>query len=41
MAGEFHKYPEQYQVNLKALKDTGDEYLSGAELLKEAYERIG
>lgn len=39
MAKEFHNYPGQYQVNLKSLLDANNEYLTGAELLKEEYER--
>ena len=41
MAREFHKYPTQYMVNLKALEDMNDEYLTGASLLKEEYDKIG
>lgn len=40
MAKEFHKYPQQYQSNLKALQEINDEYLSGASILKEEYEKI-
>lgn len=39
MAKEFHNYPGQYQVNLKSLLDANNEYLTGAELLKEEYEK--
>lgn len=39
MAKEFHNYPGQYQVNLKSLLDAYNEYLTGAELLKEEYEK--
>lgn len=40
MAKEFHCYPDQYQTNLKALMAAGDEYLTGALLLKEEYDKI-
>lgn len=40
MAKEFHSYPEQYQVNLKALIDANDEDLTGAMLLKNEYEKL-
>ncbi len=39
MAKEFHNYPGQCQVNLKSLLDANNEYLTGAELLKEEYEK--
>lgn len=39
MAKEFHNYPGQYHVNLKSLLDANNEYLTGAELLKEEYEK--
>ena len=39
MAKEFHNYPGQYQVDLKSLLDANNEYLTGAELLKEEYEK--
>ncbi len=37
MAREFHKFPEQYKVNLDFLK-SADEFYSGAELLKSIYD---
>lgn len=40
MAKEFHKFPEQYEVNLKALKKADDEILTGAELLEMVYNSI-
>lgn len=40
MAIEFRKYPEQYQVNLRALQEEEDELLSGADMLKAEYERL-
>lgn len=39
MAKEFRNYPSQYAVNLKALEDANDDYLTGASLLKEEYDR--
>lgn len=39
MAKEFHDYPQQYQVNLSALQQAGDECLSGAAMLEEEYEK--
>lgn len=39
IAKEFHNYSGQYHVNLKSLLDANNEYLTGAELLKEEYER--
>ena len=39
MAEEFLKYPEQYDVNLKALEDLNNDELSGVKFLKEAYEK--
>lgn len=40
MAREFHSYPTQYVVNLKALENMNDEYLTGVSLLKEEYDKI-
>ena len=37
MAKEFHSFPEQYRINLKALKSYNNEYLTGATLLEQAY----
>lgn len=39
MAKEFAKFPEQYEVNIDALKNCNDEYLTGAGLLEAAYKR--
>ena len=36
MAREFSKFPEQYEVNIRALENAGDEYMTGVTLLKEA-----
>lgn len=36
MAQDFHRYPQQYEVNLRSLEDDKDEELSGAMLLKQA-----
>lgn len=35
MAQEFHKYPQQYNVNLEALETANDDFISGASLLKK------
>lgn len=40
MAKEFKNYPEQYQVNVKALEEADDEYLTGVALLKEEYNKL-
>lgn len=39
MAEEFHRYQQQYQVNLDFLESQNDDFLSGASLLKTAYEK--
>ena len=38
MAKEFHKYSEQYKVNMEALKSFGDEFITGYCLLEQAYK---
>lgn len=40
MAKEFHKYPEQYKVNMDALKAADDEFMTGYSLLKKAFNNI-
>ena len=40
MAKEFLEYPEQYQVNLKALKDANNPTLSGVGFLEEEMEKL-
>jgi hypothetical protein len=40
MAKEFLDYSEQYQVNLKALKDSNNSALSGVEFLEEEMEKL-
>jgi hypothetical protein len=40
MARDFHRFPEQYRVNIKALEAANNETLSGAKLLKDMYESI-
>lgn len=40
MAKEFRNYPIQYAVNIKALEDANDEYLTGVSMLKEEYDKI-
>jgi hypothetical protein len=37
MVAEFKKYPQQYEVNLKLLKEADDEFLTGASLLEKMY----
>ena len=39
IAAEFTKFPQQYSVNLKALKDCNDDIMTGASLLEAAYNR--
>lgn len=39
MAREFKNYPQQYEVNMKALIEANDDYLTGASLLKIEYEK--
>lgn len=40
MAREFVRFPEQYQVNMKALKDANNSFLTGVELLEDEYNKI-
>lgn len=40
MAEEFAKFPEQYEVNRKALRKANNPYLSGVELLEKAVNEI-
>lgn len=40
MAEEFVKFPEQYAVNIKSLKDIDDEFITGVRFLEEEYSRI-
>jgi hypothetical protein len=39
MAKEFHKYPEQYKVNMDALETANDEFMTGYSLLKKAFKK--
>lgn len=39
MAKEFRNYQQQYEVNMKALVDADDDYLTGASFLKNEYEK--
>ena len=39
MAWEFTKFPDQYDVNIRALKALNNEALTGASLLEKAYEK--
>lgn len=40
MAQEFHIFPEQYEVNVKALKSTKHPQRTGVELLEKAFDEI-
>lgn len=40
MAKDFMKYPQQYQVNIAALEKENDEFLTGCEMLKQAYKLV-
>lgn len=40
MAKEFKNYTYQYEVNIRALESTNDEYLTGVSLLKEEFENL-
>ena len=40
MAREFHNYPKQYAVNLRVLEEANDEFLTGASMLKEEYDKL-
>lgn len=40
MANEFIRFPQQYEVNMKALIAMNDEFLSGAKLLQDEIYRI-
>lgn len=40
MAREFCHFPEQYDVNVKALEEENDEILTGVSILKEEYIKV-
>ena len=40
MALKFLQFPEQYAVNMAALKKFGDEFLTGAAQLEKMYEEL-
>lgn len=40
MAQEFKQFPEQYEVNLKYLKDANNEFHTGAALLEKLYNSL-
>ena len=40
MAREFARFPRQYQVNLKALKEANNPFLTGVELLEAEYKLV-
>lgn len=39
MAKDFKKFPQQYEVNLRALQDMDDDFLSGVTLLLDEYSK--
>lgn len=40
MAEDFKRFPQQYEVNMKALKEMRNEFLSGAEILEAKMKEI-
>lgn len=40
MAKDFKQFPQQYEVNMNALKGMNNEFLSGAELLEEEMKKL-
>ena len=40
MAKDFHRFPEQYRVNLNALKSFNNDFLTGASLLEAVYNKL-
>lgn len=40
MAKEFKKFPEQYDANVKYLKEQNNPYLTGVEYLEEEYLKL-
>ncbi len=40
MAREFHHSPKQYNINLNALENENNEFLTGASILREEYNKI-
>lgn len=40
MAREFRRFPNQYEVNIKALHDADDSFMSGVELLEGEYNKL-
>lgn len=40
MAREFRRFPHQYEVNIKALRDANDSFMSGVELLEREYYKL-
>lgn len=40
MAEEFHKFPQQYKINIDNLKKINNEFLSGCSLLEDEYNKI-
>ena len=37
---EFHDFPEQYEINLKSLKEMNNNTLSGVEYLEYEYNKL-
>ena len=40
MARVYKEFPQQYDINLKALLEEDNEFLAGAALLQEAYNKL-
>ena len=40
MAREFKRFPDQYKINIQALQDMNDEFLSGVNYLIEEFDRL-
>ena len=40
MAKDFHHSPKQYNINLNALENENNEFLTGASILREEYNTI-
>lgn len=40
MAREFHRFPDQYEINIQALRKMNNPILSGVKLLEEAYNAV-
>lgn len=40
MAEDFIRFPQQYEVNMKALKEIDNEFLSGAFILEQEINKL-